>query len=428
MKKLLVISPHFPPVNAADMQRVRMVLPFFRENGWKVEVLVVSPDQVASPLDPWLVDGLPPDVPVHSVQALSLRWTKIPGLGTLGFRALWALARSGDRLLRGGGFDLVYFSTTVFEVHLLGPRWKRKFGVPFAMDYQDPWVNDYYREHPHIVPPGGRLKYKVVDTLHRWMEPRVLKRCAGFTCVSPEYPRQLKKRYPKLRNVPHLVQSFPGSARDFERLGVGETLGANEESSKKSINWVYVGRGGADMSSAVRAIFRSIRDHAPNELRSRLRLSFVGTSYAAAGFGKKTIEPIAAEFGLQDIVDECPNRISYRAALARIKQADALIVPGSDDPSYTASKLFPYLLAGKPLLTVFHKNSSVVDLVAKVGGAVSVTFDNPFDEAATARDIGRSWIESDQCMSQVPLNQTAFYPYTDRGSASDLARFLKGCV
>jgi hypothetical protein len=208
-RRVLIVSPHFPPVNTADMHRVRMLLPFFRENGWIAEVLAVSPDHVEAPRDPWLLRGLPRELVVHRVQTLGLRWTRIPGLGTLGLRALRPLARAGDLILANGGFDLVYFSTTVFEVHLLGARWRRRLGVPFVMDYQDPWVNDYYREHPDIVPPGGRLKYLLAGSLHRWMEPRVLRACAGLTCVSPDYPQRLVERYPWTDALPCLVEAFP---------------------------------------------------------------------------------------------------------------------------------------------------------------------------------------------------------------------------
>ncbi|MBK8725013.1 MAG: glycosyltransferase [Holophagaceae bacterium] len=217
--RLLVVSPHFPPVNTADMQRVRMLLPFFRELGWEVEVLAVAQEAVAAPLDPWLEAGLPSHVPVHRVKVLGRPWSRLPGLGTLGLRALRALDRAGSSLLAKGGFDLVYFSTTVFEVHLLGPRWKRRFGVPFVLDYQDPWVNDYYRKHPEVRPPGGRLKYAAMDALHRWMEPRVLRHCAGITAVSADYPTQLALRYPEMVPPRVLVEGFPGAERDFQRLG-----------------------------------------------------------------------------------------------------------------------------------------------------------------------------------------------------------------
>ena len=90
---------------------------------------------------------------------------------------------------------------------------------------------------------------------------------------------------------------------------------------------------------------------------SNLKIHFVGTSYAAFGKGMKTIEPLALEYGLGDIVVEHTDRIPYSQTLRCLLDADALIVPGSDDPGYTASKIYPYLLARKPMLAVFHYRS-----------------------------------------------------------------------
>ena len=428
MQRVLIVSPHFPPVSAADMQRVRMLLPWLERNGWQAEVLAVSPDQVAAPMDPWLLAGVPLRVRVHRVDALSLGFARIPGLRTLGLRALAALRRGGDKLLGEGTFDLVYFSTTVFEVHILGPRWKRKFGIPFVMDYQDAWVSDYYRESPDVPVPGGRLKYAIASALHRWMEPRVLRECAGITSVSPEYPKQLSRRYPSAATLPVLVQGFPGAAEDFERLPavVPGALPYNPQDGH--VHWVYVGRGGRDMAKALRAFFLALRDHASATLLGSLKLHFIGTSYAAAGTGAKSVAPIAAELGLEHLVEESPDRIDYLRALWCLRHADALIVPGSDDPAYTASKIYPYLLAGRPLLAIFHANSSVVDLIDKVGGAVCVAFDCEESETAIANRIARQWLESGACRRVAALHEAAFQPYSDVGCAAEISDFFRGCV
>lgn len=424
MRRVLVISPHFPPVSAADMQRVRMLLPFFEGNGWQAEVLAVSPAQVAAPMDPWLVAGLPADLRVHRVDALP----RMPGLGTIGLRSLPALARAGDRLLAHGKFDLVYFSTTAFEVHILGPRWKRRFGVPFVMDYQDAWVSDYYRDHPDIPVPGGRLKYAVASALHRWMEPRVLRECSGITSVSPEYPRQLSRRYPTLPKLPALVQGFPGAPQDFER--VPPVLGGDPPYDPEDgcVHWVYVGRGGRDMAKALRALFMALRDHASDALLQSLRLHFIGTSYAAAGTGSPTIAPIAAEFGLRHLVDESPDRITYARTLWCLRNAAALIVPGSDDPAYTASKIYPYLLAGRPMLAIFHARSTVVELIVAVGGAVCVAFTSDEPDAAVASRIASQWLDSGACGRVLPLDMDAFHPYSDAGCAVEVTAFFDACI
>jgi len=406
------------------MQRARMLLPFFRGNGWVVEVLAVAPEYVTAPLDPWLLDGLPTDVKVHRVEALGLGWSRIPGLGTLGLRALWSLVKVGDKLLAKSAFDLVYFSTTVFEVHLLGPRWKHKFGIPFVMDYQDPWVNDYYSEHPEVVPPGGRLKYGLVDKLHRWMEPRVLRECAGVISVSPDYPGQLSHRYPWLEKLPYLVQPFPGSRRDFERLAGSTVNQTHFNPLDGQIHWVYIGVVIPGMLPVLRALFSAITTSMPREKLKRLRMHFIGTSYAPVGRAVPRVLPLATEFGLADQVQEQCERIPYVQALKCLSDADALLAIGSDDPGYTASKIFPYLLARKPLLAIYHEHSSVNEFICQVGGAVCIPFAAHLNKDALTQAISNEWVAGESFTILRPLNHSAFESYTDHGSAAELCRFL----
>src|SRR5947209_1086443 len=143
MGRVLIISPHFPPLNAPDHQRVRMSLPYLHEFGWSATVLAVRPEAVTGGnLDPLLESTVPDDIVVKRVNAISPRVTRLVGLGNLGMRALPFLWRAGNRLLFGrdlrsrlqGKFDLVYFSTTQFPVMILGPIWKKKFGVPYVVD------------------------------------------------------------------------------------------------------------------------------------------------------------------------------------------------------------------------------------------------------------------------------------------------------
>ncbi len=55
MRRVLIVSPHFPPVNAADHHRVRMALAYLEEFGWSAAVLAVSPEEIeGATLDPLL--------------------------------------------------------------------------------------------------------------------------------------------------------------------------------------------------------------------------------------------------------------------------------------------------------------------------------------------------------------------------------------
>jgi hypothetical protein len=125
------------------------------------------------------------------------------------------------------------------------------------------------------------------------------------------------------------------------------------------------------MSSAIEILFRNFticRNEKP-ELYKRFHFYFIGTSYAASGKGEPTIFPVAEKYGLGDVVTESTDRIPFYQALNTLADADALFIAGSDDRSYTASKIFPYVETEKPVLAVFHPQSSVVSILQslKVG-------------------------------------------------------------
>jgi hypothetical protein len=425
--RALIVSPHFPPVNTPDMHRVRLLLPFLRQHGVDAEVLCVAPEYVNAPKDPWLSDGLPVNVPVHRVKALPLSWSRCPGVRSLSVRARRQLARTGDQLLASGRFDVVYFSTTIFPLHTLGPRWKRRFGVPFVMDYQDPWITDYYRDHPEIVPPGGRLKFHIIDALQRRIEPRVLRECAGITSVSPAYPTQLAKRYEWAAGLPYLVQPFPGPSRDVQRFRSAAIAQEWFRPAEDVVNWVYAGAVIPGMLPVLRSFFEAVRDGVPPETRARLRMHFLGTSYAS-GRAAPIVMPLAHELGLAEQVRERCERLPYSEVLQCLNDADALLAFGSNDAGYSPSKVYPYLLARKPLLAIYHEQSEVQSLFARVGGAVSIPFGTPYDPVRTRAEIGQRWVQLRGYETTMRLNESALEEYLEPERARVFCGFLADAV
>jgi glycosyltransferase involved in cell wall biosynthesis len=425
---LLLVSPRFPPTSAADSQRLRLLLPHLVAQGCSAEVLAVDPDCCGDGLDPWQAEHLHAAVPIHRARGLSQRCARLPGLGSIEARCYRALAHAGSRLLQKKRFDVVYLSTTAFGCFRLGPLWKRRHGVPFVLDYQDPWVNDHYRRHPEITPPGGRLKYAVVDRLHRLQEPRVLRHAAGVTAVSAAYPAQLKARYPFAASIPSLVLPFPGNAEDFQHLGAIPASQLPFDPHDGLLHWVSIGRGGADLHTALGGLFAAIARFAPADLRQRLRLHFLGTSYAPTGQGIPSIAPLAERYGLGELVEERTDRLPLSLALATLKAADALLVLGSNDPAYTASKLVPYLLARRPLLAVMHEQSLVCELLERCGGGQLMRFSSKTSTAELSDRIAKGWLQSNRYAQLLPLDRASLRPHTAAGQAEQLVAFLRRCL
>lgn len=360
------------------MQRVRMSLPYFSQFGWDAEIVTVDPAFSDVVKDDLLLKSLPGGVPIHAVKAFSKKWTSKFGLGSLAIRSLWFYRQKVNRLLKTKKFDLVYFSTTAFPLCILGPYWKKKFNIPYVIDMQDPWHSEYYRDKPKHERP---VKYWLSYRLNKYLEPIAMKSLDGLISVSENYISDLKARYVKILNVPARTITFGAFAPDLEIAKKNEHLFTSLLDAQ-FINIVYVGRGGNDMHKAVSMLFAALKrglQKAP-ETFNKLKMYFLGTSYAPNGRGIPTLQPLAKQFGVEKHVIEITDRISYYHSLVTLQQADALFVPGSDDPKYTASKIYPYLLTQKPLMAVFNKNSNVVEMIRQCTQNVTlITFSTDGD-------------------------------------------------
>ena len=382
MKHVLIVSPRFPPVNAADMQRVRMSLPYFREFGWTPSVLAVTPtgDEV---MDPVLELSLPSDVPIERAASFPAAWTRRVGIGDVALRALPWLYRAGARAMARGQADLVYFSTTAFLSMPLGRVWRARFGVPFVLDIQDPWLSDYYETHPEVAAPP---KYGLAHRLHSVLEPWTMAKVDGLIAVSDAYIATLRTRYPWIPADTCATIPFAASETDYELLATHRQPNPLFAPGDGHINAVYVGRGGDDMAPALRMLFEALRDVrlSGSDAADRLRAFFVGTDYATDHRARKTVEPVATQVGLDHVVVEQPGRVPYFQALQVMSDADLLLLVGSDDPQYSASKAYPYLLARRPLVAVVHERSGLVPLL-RDAATLLVTFGDGDRAAATAQ-------------------------------------------
>lgn len=412
MKRALIISPSFPPINAADMHRVRQSLPYLREFGWEATTLAVDTSLVEGGRDPLLLETVPDDADVRHVGALDYRWTRRFGLGSLALRSLPAYRSEGDRLLATGAYDLVYFSTTWFPVMVLGPYWKRRHGVPFVLDIQDPWHSDYYEGLPREKRP---TKYWFSYRLNKYTEPLAMRTADAIVSVSDTYCEDLCARYDNVRPEACTTIPFGGPAQDFEVLDRVDVANPIFDPDDGLVHAAYVGRGGSDMEIAARGFFGALRaglDTRP-DLFERVRIHLIGTSYADGG--GPTLAPHAAAYGVEDRVEEHPDRVPYFTALRLLRDADLLLIPGSDSPGYTASKLYPYILSRRPILAAFNADSSVVEVLRETGAGHVATFDRAGDAEGLADALLPAWTSLLEAGCPAPPTAwDAFEPYTAR--------------
>ncbi|MBI5771154.1 MAG: glycosyltransferase [Verrucomicrobia bacterium] len=386
-RKLLIISPHFPPVNAPDMHRARLSLPCYRAHGWEPIVLCVGDAWQNATREPELDATVPPDVRVVRVPALPVAWTRLVGVRNLGLRCWLHFLRHGSRLITRERIDLVFFTNTQFFTFTLGRIWRRLHGTPYVFDMQDPWRTDYYERPGTRKPPGG-WKYQFARLIAWLAEGWSFRRVSGIMSVSPGYLADLRARYGVLATTPAAVIGFGASRGDLEQSKKLPAPAHRYPRAAGELHFVYTGAAGPVTPHAITVLFdglRRYRERSPERAR-RLRFHFLGTSYVAPGCGQNSVLPFAEACGVADQVAEIPHRLGHLECLRLQAEADALLLPGSSDPAYSPSKIYPYYLSGRPILGLVFKASVMEQLLDELGCAYMVRFhaDEPKDAAHEA--------------------------------------------
>ena len=367
MPRVLLVSPHFPPDTSAGAHRVRLLAPHLPAHGWEPTVLTVDPRDYEGRLDPGLASLVPAELRVVRCRAWPARWTRRIGIGDLGLRAFAGLRRACADLLRRERFDALFITIYPTYPALLGPILKRQFGVPFVLDYQDPWVGAWGEAVG--AGPNGRpdIKSRLTRAVARRLEPRAVRAADAITTVSAPTWDALRRRYPELGTIACAVIPVGGEPADFARLRREPRPNPYFDAADGATHLCYVGTLlplGFEVLRALLGAVRLLRQRSP-ERYERLHLHFFGTSNQTRPDAAARVLPVARELGVADRVSEIAPRIDYLDALTVQVQATAILMLGSSEAHYTASKLYPALLTGKPILAIHHGESSVVEILRR---------------------------------------------------------------
>jgi glycosyltransferase involved in cell wall biosynthesis len=360
-KTVLIVTSCYAPAMTADMQRARLLAWELLAFGWDVQVL--APDmnyQHPSVLEPDSEIFFHAGTPVHYVPPLGPALWNLIRSSTIGWRALWPLNMAAKILFSRRCIDLVYISTTQFNLFLLGWWWRIRYGWPYVLDIQDP----IYREYPgYYGGTGPGLKRIVNLWLHKHIEALTTGHASGLVSVSFKYIETFRGRYSHLR--PEWLQQgrhvvIPFAADERSLLEVKAKLGSRAPRRDALRRIVYVGVGGPVMRKSFATFCHAIRMLAGRQEIPNIpfRIELYGTMFGWREGDRNDLLEIARESGVGNLVSEYPGRVTYHRSLELLLEADGALVLGVDDEGYMPSKLYTYALSGKPLLGIFRRSSA----------------------------------------------------------------------
>src|SRR5262249_44857362 len=117
-----------------------------------------------------------------------------------------------------------------------------------------------------------------------------------------------------------------------------------------------------------------------------------------------------------DLVTEQTQRIPYLEGLALLRSSDAVLAIGSDDADYSASKVYPCILARRPLLAVLHESNLPVEVIRRCRAGSVITFATREASEHIAQRIEPELLQLlDHPRAAIPATDwAAFGPYTAR--------------
>jgi hypothetical protein len=452
MKTILLITPHYPPSNLAAVHRSRLFAQHLPALGWKPIILTVHEDYYEEALDWKLHQLLPKDQRIEKVSAFKV--TKPRLIGDIGLRGYFQLRRRALEMIRSEKIDFVYIPIPSFYMALLGPYLFKKTGVPYGIDYIDPWV--------HVFPGSDKIfsRHWFTTQLAKLLEPIAVKYASLITGVSEGYYKPVFERNPHLKTQA-LTAAMPyggeESDHDFIRSRGKEDTSASLPSAGKlnpstplpsagkfnpstpsTCKFIYAGAMLPKAYKPLEEVFKALSILQPPSLGlptsgwlasstlqplqplQPLQLNFIGTL--------GTIKPFAEQYNLWgSAVLEHPDRIPYLDVLSQLDTADAVFILGSTEPHYTPSKVYQAVLSGKPILAVLHEASTAVLVLRESRAGIVVTMKGEEDlDTLSARFLEglKEFMLFKQTFDPSKINRAAFEQYSAKAVTAILVEKL----
>jgi len=378
VKRILLISYHFPPIGGAGAQRPAKLVRRLRELGWEA-VVVTCPADVESrwtPHDEQLVRELP-----SGTEVLRLRGPEpVPTTGWrrraerwVGFEPWrrWWIEGVVEAGRRAGPFDLVYAWMAPFESAQAATRLARERGVPWIGDLGDPWALDEM-----WVFATGVHRRRALAEMRTW-----LGHADALVLSTPEAAEQVRTHVPGLAGKP--VVAIPNG---FDADDFAQPLPSRTDAAFRIVHTGYLhtemglrqrrsARAQRLLGGAARGLDILTRSHVYLlEAVERVRAA---EPELAAGL----------EVHLAGVVSDADRRVADRSPTVRLhgylphdetvrllRTADLLFLPMHDLPPGRRARIVPgktyeYLAAGPPILAAVP-DGDARDLLAEAGNAL----------------------------------------------------------
>lgn len=423
MKRVIIVAPHFPPSNLASVHRTRLFVRHLPEFGWEPIVVTVGHEHYEERLDRNLAKLVPSELRVEEVGAFPVKPFRI--VGDIGVRGFLPMLRRILKLIDEEGADFLYIPIPPFFAAPLGRIVHALRGIPYGIDYIDPWVHDWPEAKQVFT------KHWVSRHLADLLEPVAVRKAALITGVAEGYYEDMFERNPHLREtVVVAAMPYGGERADHRKVSELDLQPYLFTREPGVFQFLYAGAMLPKAFGPLERIFSSLA-HSP-ALAQRVRFHFVGTGTSPDDPEGYNVRPLAERYGLWgSVVKEHPPRIPYLDVLAHLDAVDGVFILGSTEPHYTPSKVYQGVLSERPIFAVLHQASTACAVIQETGAGQVIAFNGPNDQDRIEAEFAPSlqaFLTFAASFDPSQVNQEAFDAYSARSVTRTLAEALDRSV
>jgi glycosyltransferase involved in cell wall biosynthesis len=400
-RRLLLISPHFPPSDSAGALRWQKLATHAAERGWGLDVVTVAPSALRRG-DTTRLEELPAGTRVFGVppRPHALEWVgrllawaararrrlrrggRGPGNGSPGgdglsqsigrdeatlrshsphdlaraYHARLEYARDGQWARDAGRLARQLFEPGVHRVvvtcgpphmaHCAGDLVRRETGVPFVMDMRDPW--SLVERLPGSV--GSPVWWNMADRFER----RVLAAAALLVVNTRPFSDAMQRAYPESSDrIMAVLNGYDDEPLPAPRHGDRFVLAY--------AGTIYLDRDPRPLFRAAAAVVQEL-GLSPDEFGIELMGS-------VRRFGRVSMDSIARDLGLLDYVRTRPFG-TRSEALDFLAEAAMLVSLPQDSDLAIPSKVFEYVRCHAWLLALTNRDSATAQVLRGSGADV----------------------------------------------------------
>ena len=430
MKRVLIISYYWPPSGGIGVHRCLKFAKYLQEFGW--EPVIYAPlDAQYAYLDETNFQHVPNNITVlrhkifepfnifkklsgrkktDSANPVYVRDRKLKKIDKLAIwirgnmfipdaRYLWIKpsVKYLKKYLKDNPVDAIFTDGPPHTNTVIGCKLSKKTGIPWLMDFQDPWTQvDYYE----MLKIGKRA-----DKKHHKLEKLAFETAKKTTIVSPTWKKDLESIGAK--NVDVIVWGYDED--DFK---------AKAPKTDNEFSIIHAGQLGFDRRPDIFIkLLGDLKTEIP-EFGKNLKLKFAGTvDYA--------IVEMIEDAGLKENYMPLGN-ITRPSAIELTLKAQVLLLPlniADNAKGRIPGKLFENMKSERPILCLGPTDSDVAEILRETNTGKTFEYNDYDSLKIHVLELYKKFIEGTNNVNAKDLEK-----YTNRNLTSILAKYLNEII